>query len=133
MGALYGLDLDTTSPTFAPLTDDGAILRQWVELQLATATGTYWSSPETGIDVAGFIGAGMTQDQLAAIPGQVEAALEDQRIATIDVTVTPTYTGTGQAALKIAVSVTPKDPSVAPFSLTSIASASVANAVTRGI
>lgn len=133
MGALYGTDLDTSSPTFAALTDDGAILRQWVVLQLATETGSYWSSPETGKDVAAFVGQGLTDLQLAAIPGQIEAALEDQRVASVDVSVSPTFTATGQAALKITVAVTPKDASLAPFSLTAIATRDVANAVTRGL
>jgi hypothetical protein len=133
MGALYATDLDTTSPTFAALTDDPSILAQWVLLQLMTATGIYWSSPDTGIDVCGFVNAGLTDLQLAAVPGRVQAALQDQRIASVDVTASSTFLATGEAALKIAVNVTPADASVAPFSLTAVASATIANAVTRGI
>lgn len=133
MGALYGIDLDTTSTSFAALSDDPSILAQWVVLQLATATGIYWSSPYTGADVSAFVNQGMTQVQLAALPGQIEAGLQDQRIASVDVTVAATYLATGEAALKIAVVVTPADGSLSPFSLTAIASAAVATLTTQGI
>ncbi len=132
MGALYGLDLDTTSPTFAALTDDASILAQWVLLNLQAATGIYWSSPDTAIDVCTFVNAGLTDLQLAALPGRIQTALEDQRISTIDVDVTTTFLATGEAALAFTVTVTPKDASLAPFSFTTIATAAVANAVTRG-
>lgn len=133
MGAFYGLDLDTTSPAFAALTDDASILAQWVLINLMTATGIYWSAPYTGIDGASFINASLTTVQLAAVPGQVEAALQDQRIASVDVTMQQTFVATGQQAIAYAVTVTPANPSLAPFSFTTTATAAVAAATTQGI
>jgi hypothetical protein len=133
MGTLYGTSIDTASPLLRSLTDDGRILRQWVVLQLATLPGAYWSAPEVGADVCQLVLRGLTPRQLAAIPGQIEAALAyDQRISAVDVTATTTYTALGEAAVKLAITVYPKSPSLVPFSLTAVASASVINTVTQG-
>lgn len=133
MGVLYATSVDTTSPLLRSLTDDSKILQQWVELQLRTALGFYWSAPEVGGDVVALVLRGLTPQQLATIPGQIEAALSyDQRIASVDVVATTTYTGLGAVALKLAIKVTPKAASVAPFSLAAIASGDVINTVSRG-
>ena len=133
MGALYAISVDTKSPLLRALTDDGAILQQWVELQLATRLGFYWSAPEIGASVCAFVLRGLSPGQLAAIPGQIEAALTyDQRIASVSVTPTATYTALGEAALKLVIVVQPKAAGVAPFSLAAIASADLINSVTRG-
>lgn len=134
MGALYGTSINVNSRTFARLTDDTAILAQWVRLVLMTETGIYWSSPETGKDVCDLIAKGLTPQQLAAVPSDLQAAIAtDQRIASASVTATTTYTAVGQAALSLLITVTPKGASVAPFSLTAIASAAVVTEVTRGL
>jgi hypothetical protein len=133
MGVLYGTSVDTTSPLLRSLVDDGAILRQWVALQLATATGIYWSAPEVGADVCQIVNKGLTTQQVAAIPGQVQAALEyDQRISRVDVQASATFTAIGETAIKLTVTIYPKSPALAPFSLTAIASSDVINTITRG-
>jgi hypothetical protein len=134
MSNLYGMSVDTTSPTFAPLTDDAAILRQWVDNVLQTSIGFYWSSPETGKDIVGLVLKGLTTQQLAALPTEVQAALtSDQRIASADVASTTTFTAVGAAALKLTITVYPKDSSVAPFSLDAVASSDVLSTVLRGL
>ena len=133
MGA-YGISLDTLSPFFVRLEDDTAILRQWVDLQLRTRLGFYWSAPEVGCDLQGYVLRGLTLDALAAIPAQVQASLAtDQRIASVEVTAKQTFTGVGAVALSLAIVVTPKNLNLAPFSLTAIASADVVTIVTRGL
>lgn len=132
--ATYGISIDTTSPTFAPLTDPSAVLRQWVTLQFQTRLGFYWSAPEVGCDLQAYVLRGLTPDKLAAIPSDIETALgEDERIAAVSVVAKTSYTAVGATQLNLAVTITPKNLSVAPFSLAAVASADVANQVTKGL
>lgn len=132
--APYGISIDTTSPTFAPLTDPSAVLRQWVTLQFQTRLGFYWSAPEVGCDLQAYVLRGLTADTLAAIPSDIETALgEDERVASVTVAAKTSYTAFGSAQLNLTVKVTPKNLSVAPFSLAAVASADVANQVTKGL
>lgn len=134
MANVYGISIDTLSPTFAPLTDDTSILRQWVNLQLETALGFYWSAPEIGCDIQNLILRGLTPDKIAAIPADIESALgEDQRIAGVVVTPATSFTAIGAEQLNLTIVVTPKDASVAPFSLSAVATAAVADQVTAGL
>ena len=88
MGQLYGESVDTTSPTFARLTDDSAILQQAIYLCLTTRRGAYWSAPDYGCSLRSYLLKGLTQAELAAIPQEVASALElDERIARADVSV----------------------------------------------
>ncbi len=131
---LYGISIDTLSPTFAPLTNDAAILRQWVDIQFQTALGFYWSAPEIGADLQVYILRGLTPAALAAIPASIQAALgEDERIASVTVGASTSYTALGSAQLNLTVTVAPKDPGVAPFSFAAVASADVANQTTQGL
>lgn len=124
MGLLFGTGIDTRSPTFAPLTDDAQILRQWIELMLDTRVGVYWSAPECGCSLRGYILRGMTPQQLAGIPAEVRAALkEDERIADVDVTARQTFTGGGGAAIRLVITVTTRGAEGTPFQFTAIASA----------
>lgn len=131
---IFGTSINTLDPFLGALTDPQAILAQWVDLTLRTRLGFYWSAPENGADLAGYVLQGLTADAFAAIPATVETTLAaDQRIASVVVTGTPTYTAVGAVALALAIVVTPKDPSLAPFSLAAVASADVVSLVTRGI
>lgn len=131
---LYGISINTLSPTFAPLTNDAAILRQWVDLQFQTALGFYWSAPEVGADLQVYILRGLTPAALAVIPASIQAALEeDERIASVTVGASTSYTAIGAAQLNLTVTVMPKDPSVAPFSFAAVANADIANQVTNGL
>lgn len=134
MANLYGISVDASSPFFRRLTDDNAILRQWVALQFRTRLGFFWSAPELGADLQGYVLRGLTADRLAAIPAEVQAALgEDQRIASVVVTASQTFTAVGAVALSLAIVVTPKSASLAPFSLTAVTSADVVTTITRGL
>ena len=131
---VYGISIDTLSPTFAPLTDDTAILAQWVDLQFQTRLGFYWSAPDIGADLQAYILRGLTPTALARIPSDVQAALaEDERIASVDVSATRGYTAVGGVALNLIVTITPKDKSVAPFSRAAVASAAIADSITQGL
>lgn len=132
--APYGTSINTLSPTFAPLTDPTSILRQWVNLQFETALGFYWSAPEIGADLQAYVLRGLTPDSLAQIPADIETALgEDERIGAVTVAAITSYTALGAAQLNLTITITPKDLSVAPFSLAAVASAAVANQVTQGL
>jgi hypothetical protein len=132
--APFGISIDTTSPTFAPLRDPQAILKQWVDLQFQTRLGFYWSAPEIGCDLQTYVLRGLTPDKLAAIPGEIQAALDqDERIAGVSVTATRTYTALGAAQLNLHVTVNPKNPNVGSFSFSAIASAAIANQMTQGL
>lgn len=131
---LYGVSINTKSLTFAPLTDDGAILRQWVDLQFQTRLGFYWSAPEIGCALRDYVLRGLTPEKLAAIPSDIKSALEqDERIAGVTVAASTTYTAVGAAQLNLTVTVNPKDPSVAPFSFAAVASADVMRKITQGL
>ncbi len=131
---LYGVSINTTSPTFAPLTDDQAILRQWVTIQFQTKLGFYWSTPEIGCSLSALVLRGLTPDALAAVPSDIKSALEqDERIASVTVAARTTYSAVGSAQLNLTVTVSPKDPSVAPFSFAAVASADIANKTTQGL
>lgn len=131
---IYGTSINTTDPFLGPLTDPLAILTQWVDLTLRTRLGFYWSAPENGADLAGYVLQGLTADALAIIPATVETTLAaDERIASVTVAGSPTFTAIGAAALALAIVVTPKDPSLAPFSLATVASSDVVSLVTRGL
>lgn len=132
--AIYGTSINTLDPFLGALTDPQAILSQWVDLTLRTRLGFYWSAPENGADLAGYVLQGLTADAFASIPATVETTLAaDERIASVTVVGTPTYTAVGAVALSLAITVTPKDPSLAPFSLSAVASAAVVTLVTRGL
>lgn len=134
MANTYGISIDTTSPTFAPLTDDTAILRQWVTLQFQTKLGFYWSAPEIGCDLQAYVLRGLTTAALASIPGDVQSALgEDERIGGVTVTAAPGYTAVGAVQLSLTVTITPKDTSVAPFSFAAVASAAISQQTTQGL
>lgn len=135
MANAYGISIDTLSPTFAPLTDDNAILRQWVTLQFQTRLGFYWSAPEIGGDLQVLVLKGLTPEALARIPASIESALtQDERIASVVVGYTTSYTAVGAAQFNLTVQVVPQDPLVAaPFSLSVVASADVANQITQGL
>lgn len=134
MGARFGVTVDTRSPTFAILSDDALVLAQIVGLILDTQAGVYWSAPECGKSVRGYVLRGLTEDDLAAIPAEVSAALkQDERISAADVTATPTFTAGGGVALRLDIVITPNvDPSVV-FNLTATASAELVNVITRGL
>ena len=84
----YRETVDTTSPNFARLTGDDAILQQAILLCLSTRRGAYWSAPDYGCSLRSYLLKGLTQTQLAQIPQEVAAALElDERIARADVSV----------------------------------------------
>jgi phage baseplate assembly protein W len=134
MGVLFGTTVDTKSPTFAILTDDAAIAAQAVEIILSTPNGSLWSSPESGDDLASYVGRGLTSDQFAAIPRQVENAITtDPRFARADVTARATYTGGGGAALKLEIVVYPKGAEDTPIPLVGTASAELVQIITRGL
>ncbi len=134
MANAYGTSINTTSPTFAPLTDDAAILRQWVTLQLQTSLGFYWSAPEIGCDLQTYVLRGLTPNGLAKIPSDIETALgQDERIGGVTVGATTSYSATGESQVNLKIIVTPKDTSLAPFSLSALASGAVANQVTQGL
>lgn len=134
MAPRFGTTVDTLSPVFALLTDDAAIIAQIVHLILDTQTGVYWSAPECGRSIRGYILRGLTPDDIAIIPAEVTAALKlDERIADVDVTATPTFTAGGGVALSLAIVVTPQlDPTV-QFNLTAFASADLVTVITRGL
>jgi phage baseplate assembly protein W len=134
MGILFGTTVDINSPTFALLTDDAAIAAQAIELILSTPNGSLWSSPESGDDLASYVGRGLTPAQLAAIPRQIENAITtDPRFARADVTAKATYTGGGAAALKLAIVVYPKGAEDIPIPLVGTASAELVQIITRGL
>ncbi len=130
---IYGESIDTRSATFARLTDDRQILIQWVQLCLSTTTGTLWSAPLFGKNLRDYVAAGLAPDMLAAIPGEVEAALElDRRIASADVTVIQTYTAIGQVALTLdPIIIIPRDSG--HFELTALATRDLVSVILRGI
>lgn len=134
MAPRFGITVDTLSPVFALLTDDAAIIAQIVHLILDTQTGVYWSAPECGKSIRGYVLRGLTPDDLAIIPAEVTAALKlDERIADADVTVTPTFTAGGGVALSLEIIITPQlDPDV-KFNLTAFASADLVTVITRGL
>lgn len=131
---LYGISINTLSPTFAPLTDDARILRQWVDIQFQTALGFYWSAPEIGADLQAYVLRGLTPEKVAGIPGDIESALGvDDRIGGVTVDATTSFTAVGATQLNLTVTVTPKDPGVAPFSFAAVASAAIAQQTTQGL
>lgn len=134
MGARFGTTIDTRSPTFATMSEDAAVLAQIVHLILDTQTGVYWSAPECGKSIRGYLLRGLTPADIARIPAEVSAALKnDERIAGADVTATPTFTAGGGEALRLDIIVTPNvDPDVV-FTLTATASADLVNVITRGL
>lgn len=131
MGALFGTSIDAR--TLRPLTDDGLILRQWIQLILETQIGVYWSAPECGGSLRTYVLRGLTPDALAAIPVETRAAfLEDERIADADVTAVSTFTGGGGAAVKLAIKITPKGAVGLPYFLTAVASADLVTVILQG-
>lgn len=134
MGTLYGESIDTLDPNFGRLTDDARILAQWVELALQTPHGSDWTAPEAFIDLRSYVAKGLTEEAFAAIPGDVEAALTfDERIARVDVVATSTFLASGAAALKLAITVYPKDASALPFQLVGTVTADFVSITTRGL
>ena len=122
MGALFGTSIDVA--TLQALTDDALILRQWISLMLDTDPGAYWSAPTVGASLRAWILRGLTGDALAAIPATVQAALaEDERIQSVSVDATQTFTGGGGVAVRLAITVHPKGASGQPYQFTAIASA----------
>jgi hypothetical protein len=86
---LYGETVDTTSPTFARLTDDARILQQAIELCLQTRRGSLWSAPDYGRSLRAWLLVGLRPDQVAALPQDIASGLEqDERIAHATVRVT---------------------------------------------
>ncbi len=132
MGVLFGESIDTRSPVLARLTNDGEILRQWVELCLGTAPGTLWSAPEFGAGVRQLVGKGITPAVLGSIPGQVAAQIRRRRgIADVDVTATTTYLASGQAAIKLDIVVTPVG--AGPIELVATASRDLVKVILKGL
>lgn len=134
MGALFGTSVDTRSSTFAPLTDDAQILAQWVTLILDTQVGIYWSAPTAGASLRDYILLGLTSAQLQAIPSEVRAQLlQDERIASVDIGAPiETFTGGGDAAIQLNISIKAKGAEGLPFNLTAIASADVVKVILQG-
>ena len=111
----YGESVDTTSPTFARLTDDDAIMRQAVELCLSTRQGALWSAPEYGRSLREKLLKGLTADEVEGIPPWVASGLEeDERIAHVDVEVTSFL----RNSMVLAISVYPKGSSGQPYRFT---------------
>jgi phage baseplate assembly protein W len=134
MGDLYGESIDTRSATLAPLTDDQQILAQWVALCLETPRGTCWSAPEYGFDLRAYALRPLTTDDLAVLPLELKHALTfDERIADADATLVSTFTGGGAVLLKFTITITPKDATAAPFTLTGTASAETVSIALRGL
>lgn len=134
MGAAYGRTLNSTDPAFGTLTDDQAILAQWVALAILQEPGSDWTAPEAGVGLPGLVGKSFTDSQLATEAARAAAAIEtDQRIASCDATLSTTFLADGSAALSLVLAITPKDPRLAPFSLTTTASAGVVKTITRGL
>lgn len=130
----YGESVLTTDPAFPPTSDDQTILGQWVELCILSPSGCDWTAPEYGIGIFQMVGKSYTSAELASEQARASAAVcTDQRIAACDSTLTPTYLADGTVAVQLVLVVTPKDTSVAPFSLTTLASASTAQTVLRGL
>jgi hypothetical protein len=115
VGQSYGETVDTSDPNFGRLTDDRAIIQQWVELCLQTVQGLLWSSPETGGSLRKYLLVGLTDVQLAGIPHQVAAALEsDERIARADVSITSST----RTTMTLGIEVYPKGSTGAPYQFT---------------
>lgn len=130
----YGESVLTTDPAFSATSDDQTILGQWVTLAQLSPQGCEWTCPEYGVGLVQMVGKSYTSAELASEQARCSAAIEvDQRIASCDSTLTPTYLADGSVAIQLTQIITPKDTSVAPFTLTTLASASVVQTVLRGL
>ena len=117
MGTLYGESINVTSPFFARLTDDEAILTQAILLRLSTKRGFYWADPEYGLSLADFVNDGLTPDALARLPLEVQSELEkDERIASASVSADIVTTPQG-ASVSLSIRVTPVDGKTFAFVL----------------
>ncbi len=131
MGVLFGTSIDAR--TLRNLTDDGLILRQWVAVMLDTQPGVYWSAPTCGASLRAYILRGLTPDARAAIEAEVAATLrEDERIASVDVTATQTFTGGGGVAVRLAIKIHAKGAEGLPFQLVAVASADLVTVILQG-
>lgn len=83
----FGRDLDTSTGDIDPFGREVTglpALAQALAARLETPTGTLIDDDDGdyGYDLSGLLGEGMTPDEIAAIPGRVQAELEeDERVA----------------------------------------------------
>lgn len=105
----FGVSFDLASPTFATTDDDRRILMDAVLMRLSTRKGTFWADPDYGYQLSDLVKAGLTDDALARIPGDVAAEIEkDRRVRTARVTPTTEATGQrGGVRLRLVIEVTP--------------------------
>ena len=109
VGDFFGQSIATLDPTFGTLDDDAEILQQAAVLALGTAYGSLPEFPEYGFDWDSYLLAPLTTDQVARLPEEVRAALEQEvRFQTVSVTiVSQTRTPGGGIALALALDITP--------------------------
>ena len=128
---IYGETVDIRSRTFRRLTDDQRILVQAVIMRLSTKPGTYWTDPAYGFPLSDLVNAGLTQDALARVPGQVKAQLElDERFASVAVEASTRQLANKSWVIVIEITFTPsRGPA---FSFTVAASALSVDLLTGG-
>jgi phage baseplate assembly protein W len=128
---IYGQTIDIRSRTFRRLSDDQRILVQAVITRLSTKPGTYWTDPAYGFPLSDLVNAGLTQDALARVPGQVKAQLEqDERFASVTVTASTRQLPNKSWVLVLDITITPaRGPE---FSFTLAASALSVDLLTGG-
>lgn len=107
----YGQDIDWAddmSPT-AELVSGVKLLSQAVYRRLITPKGSCLDSPDDGLALEDFLHEGLTEAELAAIPGQVrQEILKDDRIIGVDIEATKTLTD-GLLGFELAITCTPSE------------------------
>lgn len=86
----YGETINIDDPLFRRLTRRD-VMAQAIVMRLSTERGTYWTDPAYGLAVIGYVNAGLTPEDIARIPAEVEAQLElDERVvnAAVEATIT---------------------------------------------
>jgi hypothetical protein len=127
----FGETIDITSPFFARLTGDQRILAQAAMMRLDTKKGTLWTAPDYGLSLSDYVEKGITADELARIPGDIQAELEkDERVEGVIVTATTTRQSGGGYALILDIRITPSGGT--SFSMTVSVDALTIQMLTKG-
>lgn len=115
----YGVDLSCVSDISVTLDEvdptSTQAIREALLRRLTTPRGGLQDDPDYGFDVRGLCNRGLTQSQLVDLSTQVRNEVtKDDRVDSATVTVTTPSPN----ALRLAVVITPVDPSIGIFTLT---------------
>lgn len=96
--------------------DDPLVLAQALVRRLDCPRGGLPDDPAYGIDIREFLNDGRPTREISSLEDQIRTELrKDDRVALLDVKVTPSSTGT---TLRIVIVVTPVDPASKSFRMT---------------